>query len=73
MRNHFEHQFADTREYLGVHHNTIYNWDARGELLVHRNPANRYRFSKHSDLEKILKKDSTIGKEEEMNQANRIS
>jgi hypothetical protein len=35
-------------EHLGVHHNTIRNWATRGELPMHRNPANGYRLFKKS-------------------------
>jgi excisionase family DNA binding protein len=47
---------AEAAEYLGVHHNTIRNWAARGELPMHRNPANGYRLFKRTDLDKLLKK-----------------
>jgi excisionase family DNA binding protein len=47
---------AAAAEYLGVHHNTIRNWAARGELPMHRNPVNGYRLFKRSDLDKLLKK-----------------
>ena len=47
---------AEAAEYLGVHHNTIRNWAARGELPMHRNPVNGYRLFKRADLDKLLKK-----------------
>jgi excisionase family DNA binding protein len=47
---------AEAAEYLGVHHNTIRNWAARGELPMHRNPVNGYRLFKRTDLDKLLKK-----------------
>lgn len=47
---------AEAAEYLGVHNNTIRNWAARGELRMHRNPANGYRLFKRSDLDAFLKK-----------------
>ena len=47
---------AEAAEFLGVHHNTIRNWAARGELPMHRNPANGYRLFKRSDLDAFLKK-----------------
>jgi excisionase family DNA binding protein len=47
---------AEAAEYLGVHHNTIRKWAARGELQMHRNPANGYRLFKRSDLDAFLKK-----------------
>lgn len=49
---------AEAAAYLGVHHNTIRNWAARGELRVHRNPVNGYRLFKKTDLDKLLKKAS---------------
>ncbi|MFN7840800.1 MAG: MerR family transcriptional regulator [Pirellula sp.] len=47
---------AEAAEYLGVHHNTIRNWAARGELPMHRNPVNGYRLFKRTDLDKLLSK-----------------
>jgi excisionase family DNA binding protein len=49
-------QTAEAAEYLGVHHNTLRKWAARGEIPMHRNPANGYRLFKRSDLERFLKK-----------------
>ncbi len=46
---------AEAAEFLGVHHNTIRKWAARGELPMHRNPANGYRLFKRSDLDRFLK------------------
>jgi excisionase family DNA binding protein len=43
-------------EYLGVAHNTIRKWAARGEIPMHRNPANGYRLFKRSDLDSCLSK-----------------
>ena len=42
--------------YLGVAQNTIRKWAARGEIRVHRNPANGYRLFKRSDLDALSKK-----------------
>ena len=47
-------QTAEAAEYLGVTQNTIRKWAARGELPVHRNPANEYRLFKREDLKKFL-------------------
>lgn len=47
---------AEAAEYLGVHQNTIRKWAARGDIPMHRNPANGYRLFKKSDLDKFLKK-----------------
>ena len=49
-------QTAEAAEYLGVAQNTIRKWAARGELPVHRNPANGYRLFKREDLKKFLEK-----------------
>ena len=49
-------QTAEAAEYLGVAQNTIRKWAARGELPVHRNPANGYRLFKREDLKKFLAK-----------------
>jgi excisionase family DNA binding protein len=47
---------AAVAEYLGVAHNTIRKWAARGEIPMHRNPVNGYRLFKRTDLDKLLKK-----------------
>jgi len=46
---------ADAAEYLGIHHNTIRKWAARGEIPMHRNPVNGYRLFKRTDLDNLLK------------------
>ena len=40
---------------MGFAQNTLRNWAARGELLMHRNRVNGYRLFKLSDLDKLLK------------------
>jgi excisionase family DNA binding protein len=47
---------AAAAEYLGVAQNTIRKWAARGDIAMHRNPANRYRLFKRTDLDNFLKK-----------------
>lgn len=47
---------AEAAEILGVAQNTIRKWAARGDIPMHRNPANGYRLFKRSDLEKFLRK-----------------
>jgi len=47
---------AEAAEILGVAQNTIRKWAARGDVPMHRNPANGYRLFKRSDLEKFLRK-----------------
>ncbi|XZE20675.1 helix-turn-helix domain-containing protein [Pirellulaceae bacterium SH449] len=46
---------AEAAEYLGVHHNTIRKWAARGDIPMHRNPVNGYRLFKRQDLDKFLR------------------
>jgi excisionase family DNA binding protein len=47
---------AAAAEYLGVAQNTIRKWAARGDIPMHRNPANGYRLFKRTDLNKFLRK-----------------
>jgi excisionase family DNA binding protein len=47
---------AAAAEYLGVAQNTSRKWVARGDIPMHRNPANGYRLFKRSDLDAFLKK-----------------
>lgn len=47
---------AAAAEYIGVAQNTIRKWAARGDIPMHRNPANGYRLFKRSDLDGFLKK-----------------
>ena len=47
---------AEAAEILGVAQNTLRKWAARGDIPMHRKPANGYRLFKRSDLEKFLKK-----------------
>ena len=49
-------QTAEAAEILGVAQNTLRKWAARGDIPMHRNPANGYRLFKRSDLDKFLKK-----------------
>ena len=46
---------AAAAEYLGVHHNTIRKWAARGDIPMHKNPANGYRLFLRTDLDNFLK------------------
>lgn len=52
-------QTAEAAEILGVAQNTLRKWAARGDVPMHRNPANGYRLFKRSDLEQFLKKAAT--------------
>jgi excisionase family DNA binding protein len=47
---------AEAAEYIGVSQNTIRKWAARGDIPMHRNPANGYRLFKRNDLDAFLKK-----------------
>ncbi len=47
---------AAAAEYIGVAQNTLRKWAARGDIPMHRNPANGYRLFKRSDLDKFLTK-----------------
>ncbi len=47
---------AEAAESLGVHHNTVRKWVARGDIPIHRNPVNGCRLFKLSDLDKLLRK-----------------
>ncbi len=51
---------AAAAEYLGVAQNTIRKWAARGDIPMHRNPANGYRLFKKSDLDKFLKQTAKL-------------
>lgn len=48
-------QTAEAAEYLGVHHNTLRKWASRGEIPMHRNPANGYRLFLRKDLDAFLR------------------
>lgn len=41
-------------KFLGVTAETLRNWDRKGKLIPYRNPLNRYRLYKLSDLEQLL-------------------
>jgi len=47
---------AEAAEILGVAQNTLRKWAARGDIPMHRNPANGYRLFKRKDLDTFLKK-----------------
>jgi excisionase family DNA binding protein len=48
-------QTAEAAEILGVAQNTLRKWAKRGEIPMHRNPANGYRLFRRSDLDAFLK------------------
>ena len=39
---------------LGVHANTLRNWEKEKKIKVYRNPLNSYRLYKKEDLEELL-------------------
>lgn len=45
---------AKAAEYLGLHHNTIRKWAARGDIPMQRNLVNGDRLFKCVDLVKLL-------------------
>lgn len=47
---------ADAAEILGVAQNTLRKWAERGDIPMHRNPANGYRLFKRKDLDAFLRK-----------------
>ena len=46
---------AEAAEILGVAQNTLRKWAGRGDIPMHRNPANGYRLFKRRELEKFLR------------------
>jgi excisionase family DNA binding protein len=46
---------AAAAEYIGIAQNTLRKWAARGDIPMHRNPANGYRLFRRVDLEEFLK------------------
>lgn len=53
----------EAAEFLGVSTNTLRNWGRDGKVPMYRNPANRYRLFKKSDLRNFLKKVSNTRRE----------
>jgi MerR family transcriptional regulator, copper efflux regulator len=47
-------KIKDAATWLGVSPTTLRNWERQGKLKAHRNPVNRYRLYKKSDLEELL-------------------
>ncbi len=47
---------AEAAEILGVAQNTLRKWAERGDIPMHRNPANGYRLFSRSELDNFLKK-----------------
>ncbi len=45
---------GEAAEFLGVSDSTLRNWDRLGKLKAVRNPMNRYRLYRKSDLETVL-------------------
>lgn len=47
---------AEAAEILGISQNTLRKWAGRGDIPMHRNPANGYRLFKRQDLDAFLKR-----------------
>jgi excisionase family DNA binding protein len=47
---------AEASLILGVAQNTLRSWAEAGKIPMHKNPANRYRLFRRSDLERFLAK-----------------
>lgn len=47
-------QIKEAAEMLGVSSGTLRNWERQGKVKVYRNPNNKYRLYKKSDLEAFL-------------------
>jgi DNA-binding transcriptional MerR regulator len=45
---------VEASKFLGVHQNTLRNWERSGRLLVYRHPLTGYRLYKKEDLEQFL-------------------
>ena len=49
-------QIKDAAKYLGVCQNTLRNWQATGNIPVHRHPVNNYRLFRIKDLDALIRK-----------------
>ena len=47
---------AEAADILGIAQNTLRKWAGRGDIPMHRNPANGYRLFKRKDLDAFLRK-----------------
>ncbi len=47
---------AAAADYIGVAQNTPHKWAARGDIPMHRNPANGCRLFKKTNLDRFLNK-----------------
>jgi excisionase family DNA binding protein len=56
---------AAAAEYIGVAQNTLRKWAARGDIPMHRNPANGYRLFQKRDLDQFLVKVATRAERED--------
>jgi len=45
---------TEAAEFLGVHKNTLRNWEKAKRIKVYYHPISKYRFYKKEDLEAIL-------------------
>lgn len=54
---------AEAAKILGISQNTLRAWAESGKIRMHRNPANRYRLFRRTDLGKFLAKVAKPAKE----------
>jgi len=45
---------VEAARFLGIHQNTLRNWEKSGKLLAYIHPITRYRLYKKEDLQKFL-------------------
>lgn len=55
----------EAAEYLGVSPSTVRNWERDGKLAAYRNPMNKYRLFRKSDLDALLDEIRGSGAEKE--------
>jgi hypothetical protein len=48
-------RIREAAECVGVHQNTLRNWEGAGNIKVRRHPMNRYMLFKFRDLDKLMR------------------